>query len=188
MSTPERFWHMPDWERGIAVTHFWETKIQRTLSMKEERQSVADARRIELGYETKTMESLESQQLRSFIRGLNEQRVYHPFWPDGCIVQGIHLQGATTITVDDTTGRDWLRGHAVLWRGWVGSEVLTVTGTTDTTLTLQSGISNAIVDGEGLFIFPGIYGRIEKWDPESETDELDRWKIEFKEMAEAEQV
>jgi len=63
-----------------------------------------------------------------------------------------------------------------------------VTGTTATTITLQAGISKPIADGEQLFIFPGVYGRIESWKPEAVTDEMDQWQIEFKEMAEAEQV
>jgi len=75
VSTPERLWHMPDWDRGVQITHFWETLIQRDLNMGEERQSVADQKRVKIAYRTKTMEALESQQLRAFIRGLNEQRL-----------------------------------------------------------------------------------------------------------------
>ncbi len=149
----------PDWNGGLSVKRAWRTGIQTALNASEIRSALYTWPRRTIIMDICTDTASNSAWLRGLIFKYLPRVWGIPFWQDGSVLTQAAAYGATVLSVDDTSGRQYEVGaYAILWSDVHTIEVVQITAITSGVLTLYAGLGSAWPTGTQ--VFPVLKSRI----------------------------
>ena len=171
----------PDWSDTVELSMRYPSNIAEALSLLEERQSLSPRPLYGLRFASLTRAAKEVGYLKTIVELAQDLPVGVPLWPLAAKLTAAASAGATSLSVDDTTGClfDVFTQYALVWQSFDVWEVVELSGVTQFGATLSAATANAYTTT--AFLLPLAYGSLKREGATGLTDTAAKWKCRFEE-------
>lgn len=172
----------PNWTTPVELSVRHTTNIAESLSLVEERQTLAPRPLYGLRFRAMTRSAKELGYLKTVVDLAADLPVAVPLWPLAARLTAAASLGATSLTLDDTSGClfDVFGDFALLWERFDAWEVVQLSGVTQFGASLAAGTANAYT--AAALLLPLGYGSLTREGVTARTDIAGEWRCKFDEM------
>lgn len=171
----------PDWSNEVNLVCLYHTIIREALDNSEERHGRRPRCLYGIKFQTMALRGQETGYLRRFLELAQAMPIGMPVWTDECrLLQGIS-EGATTLSVEDTTVTLFgvLADYALIWRAFNDWEVVEIDEIEEDAITLSEPTVKAFPAGS--MVVPLLFGKLPRANLRQPTDDKGAFQVEFEE-------